>query len=575
MNKKGLTLIEIIVSIALISIVMVFLFQIVITIKNANDRQNNSSNNKMSVLIITREVQKDLDSFGLENTPIANCDFDDNSNNIVPATASKVNCVKILYDSNNAKNNEGYILYYENNNKYFLAYKRGKGNVIETQTVREISVPPKENLDIKINRAGNDNDFSIKINVPIRDDSENYDLDINYIYTKAVKYQVKIISENGLALNIKGNGKYYPNDIVNISFDYDSVVNQLESVECINDLCQNNNNFSFTMPNEDVVIIIKIKADIVAPTCTTNVTGGDYANGWTVLVTCSDVGSGCVMPSQTYVGIKQNRTFTVYDKAGNSGICTSNVPIDNVKPTCTTNVTGGDYTNGWTVEVTCSDVGSGCVMPSQTYVGIKQNRTFTVYDKAGNSGICTSNVPIDNVKPTCSLDLNDTNIVATYNDDHGVAYFGWDSSYSGSNSQIKAISAGTHTFYVKDIAGNTNTCKIDVKVITKKTEKITQTKAATPQYGTRYTGSCSCVVKTIDHPNGRRVNGTCNYTSGCSCPGTNWINKCVKRSVIIGYKCDDWWDLSGSTCSHTYNIDKYSCDSGYTNYNNLWCYKKD
>ena len=83
------------------------------------------------------------------------------------------------------------------------------------------------------------------------------------------------------------------------------------------------------------------------------------------------------------------------------------------------------------------------------------------------------------------------------------------------------------------------------------------------------------MVKTIDHPNGRRVNGTCNYTSGCSCPGTNWINKCVKRSVIIGYKCDDWWDLSGSTCSHTYNIDKYSCDSGYTNYNNLWCYKKD
>ena len=89
-------------------------------------------------------------------------------------------------------------------------------------------------MDIKINRAGNDNDFSIKINVPIRDDSENYDLDINYIYTKAVKYQVKIISENGLALNITGNGKYYPNDIVNISFDYDSVVNQLESVECIN-----------------------------------------------------------------------------------------------------------------------------------------------------------------------------------------------------------------------------------------------------------------------------------------------------------------------------------------------------
>lgn len=394
MNKKGLTLIEIIVSIALISIVMVFLFQIVITIKNANDRQNNSSNNKVSVLIITREVQKDLDSFGLENTPIANCDFDDNSNNIVPATASKVNCVKILYDSNNAKNNEGYILYYENNNKYFLAYKRGKGNVIETQTVREISVEPQDDLDINISKVGNDNDYSVKINLPIRDNENKYDLNLNYIYTKKTKNNVKIINEDGLAKNIKGMGKYYSNDIVNISFEYDSNVNQLQSVECINNLCQNSTNFSFTMPDEDVVVKINIKEDSVPPTCEATRGNGNYINGWDVTVTCSDVGSGCVEPIKKYTGIKQNQTFTVYDKVGNSNTCSiENIPVDSKAPTCTANTIGGSYTNGVTVKVTCEDGESGCKEANKTYDGIKQNQTFKVSDNVGNIGECKYYMP--------------------------------------------------------------------------------------------------------------------------------------------------------------------------------------
>ena len=62
MNKKGLTLVEIIVSIGLISIVMVFLFQIIMTIKNANDRQNEKTDVLITTTIITREVEKDLNS---------------------------------------------------------------------------------------------------------------------------------------------------------------------------------------------------------------------------------------------------------------------------------------------------------------------------------------------------------------------------------------------------------------------------------------------------------------------------------------------------------------------------------
>lgn len=179
MNKKGFTLVEIIVSISLVSVVMIFLFQIITTIKNIYDKQNNKNDTKITVAVITREVEKDLSSFGLAEVPTKTCDM--TNNNIVPSTATNVKCIKLIYDGNNVKNNEGYIVYYQNNGKYFLGYKRGKDNIIETQTVREITVAPKEDIDI-ITKENSDM-ASLKITLPVRDNNDNYDLVINYMNT--------------------------------------------------------------------------------------------------------------------------------------------------------------------------------------------------------------------------------------------------------------------------------------------------------------------------------------------------------------------------------------------------------
>lgn len=179
MNKKGFTLVEIIVSISLVSVVMIFLFQIITTIKNIYDKQSNRNDTKITVAVITREVERDLSSFGLAEVPAKTCDT--TNNNIVPSTAENVKCVKLIYNNDNVKFNEGYVVYYENNGKYFLGYKRGKGNIIETQTVREINVAPEDDvfLDIKYKNA---NDiYSLKLNIPIRDNNDMYDLVINYI----------------------------------------------------------------------------------------------------------------------------------------------------------------------------------------------------------------------------------------------------------------------------------------------------------------------------------------------------------------------------------------------------------
>ena len=67
-----------------------------------------------------------------------------------------------------------------------------------------------------------------------------------------------------------------------------------------------------------------------------------------------------------------------------------------------------------------------------------ENKIFTVHDKAGNGGTCKSNAPVDQSKPTCSLKLDGTSIVATYEDDKGISYFGWNSSYSGEQIDYKA-----------------------------------------------------------------------------------------------------------------------------------------
>ena len=197
MNKKGMTLVEIIVAISLISVVMIFLFQVLITVINGNKRNNTKSKTLISKAIVMKAVEHDLDAFGLsDNSGVIDCSnkienyltLDSGSiNQIIPASARSEDyyCVKLTYNEDNVKNNEGYLLFYQNNNKGFLAYKRGQGNVLETQIVREIdAIPKNDGLSDLIKIAEESDLYSLRINIPIiANDGNNYDLALNYIYS--------------------------------------------------------------------------------------------------------------------------------------------------------------------------------------------------------------------------------------------------------------------------------------------------------------------------------------------------------------------------------------------------------
>ena len=282
MNKKGLTLVEIIVSIGLISIVMVFLFQIIMTNKKANDRQNEKTDVLITTTIITREVEKDLESFGLakdknNNLPIKPeiCkeedigNIEDTRNNIVPNTAKNIKCLKIIYDDLKVKNNEGYILYYENsdnknndnknNYKYFLAYKRGKGNVIETQTVREISIPPKNDFVSEIINYDESQGKGYSLNIKMIIQNDNIKSDLNINYAVSVSHKITIINKDGYLKNKELELIRQTGELVTINLDFNEYLYQ-KNISCnkcvINEL--DNKKIEFTMPDEDVILNVSI-----------------------------------------------------------------------------------------------------------------------------------------------------------------------------------------------------------------------------------------------------------------------------------------------------------------------------
>ena len=74
-NNKGLTVTEIIISISLVSIVLIFLFNALITIKNTNENVSKASTELINQALVTRSIQNDFRTYELQN--VYACDEED------------------------------------------------------------------------------------------------------------------------------------------------------------------------------------------------------------------------------------------------------------------------------------------------------------------------------------------------------------------------------------------------------------------------------------------------------------------------------------------------------------------
>ena len=190
--------------------------------------------------------------------------------------------------------------------------------------------------------------------------------------------------------------------------------------------------------------------------------------------------------------------------------------------------------------------------------------TIQASDPSGNKTTKSVTIKIDKSKPTCTLKVNtDGTITASVADNLGLMdYYGFSSSYSGNKEQSKKVSsAGSYTFYVKDNAGNTNTCSINVNV---KTQYRSRTCEAThKQYSAwkvnkqAYTTSCG-VYGRIDSQNaGNSWYRTRTSADASNCGGSSPCYYCttyIRYLTGCNWGNEAWGPYQDASIESSYSV---------------------
>lgn len=146
MNKKGITLVEIIISIVLISIVLILLFSLLISVKDINYESKVNSSYLINKSLIIKKIEEDFEkakSIKLANCSISNfypgygsgSDYYNDSDGNYNADFSHKKCIKFEYVTIKTKEDgttedvpsDAYlgIYYYKTKGMYVISYVHG------------------------------------------------------------------------------------------------------------------------------------------------------------------------------------------------------------------------------------------------------------------------------------------------------------------------------------------------------------------------------------------------------------------------------------------------------------------
>ena len=336
-------------------------------------------------------------------------------------------------------------------------------------------------------------------------------------------------------------------------------------------------NITYTIENDNgnVVVTWSSSDKKIATVSETGTVKGVKAGS--VVITASYTINGVEYKETCSVTVKKKESSSGGSTGGSSGTTT---PVkDTTKPTLSYSLTSGKE-NIWvntdvSIKVSASD-NSGSVTVKYTtncnsdckYTTVSNNIIkisstgsnvvrIVATDKAGNSTEKKVTVMIDKTKPTCSLKVSETgNLFATYNDTgSNILYYGFSSSYSGTSGNSQTVSSpATYTYYVKDKAGNTNTCSLAVKMKT--------------QYSYQDCISCkTCQAAGCDSQVWSWVKKGDTTTVSSSCSSSSEIVKGEKKYTGCRATSGNSTGTCSFTCSSFYekvwkcNTYKPSCDS--------------
>ena len=202
-NNKGMTIIEIIICIMIVSIIVVFILNLLITVKNAGVENSNAADLIINQAVVVKAIEKDMNEYGLIDVETCNGSVlasatgrkrvvpVDNNGNL----PNNLYCLKLTYDNTMlGDDNVGYVLQYTYDysgdassqvRKNVVGYKRGINQTIrESSVIMNPSANPGEVTTSCTSASAADALCSLKIVLPVFDEKGNkYDITATYIYT--------------------------------------------------------------------------------------------------------------------------------------------------------------------------------------------------------------------------------------------------------------------------------------------------------------------------------------------------------------------------------------------------------
>ncbi len=199
LNNKGISLVEIIISITLISIIIIFILGILINIRTEEQENKELSQLKLNQAIITKEIQTDFierELIGIEPCNDRVTRENDSVRSYIKTSTNSLGkkgksyCLKFIYNPAKGTDNIGYLLYYsylyesiDSKEIFVMGYRRGNKSVIrETQ----VSIGEVDNGTAKINcQPENHNLCVLTINMPIKaKNGDDYGINLSYLSQK-------------------------------------------------------------------------------------------------------------------------------------------------------------------------------------------------------------------------------------------------------------------------------------------------------------------------------------------------------------------------------------------------------
>lgn len=203
LNKKGITLVEIIISIALISIVLIFLFNLLVDVKDMNDEASINSDYLINKALILKNIEEDLDK--ADSLKLNTCEINDfykTYNTYKDSLEDKQKaseCIKFIFNNDNSNVAHLGIYYYKNKDSYVISYIHGNtkatrllpefekynvddsGNIKSGFEIKYSNSSGPTKLYNEINAITLDKDIFHKIEIPIiGSDGKDYSILISY-----------------------------------------------------------------------------------------------------------------------------------------------------------------------------------------------------------------------------------------------------------------------------------------------------------------------------------------------------------------------------------------------------------